>query len=51
MSHALQDHRPAPARKSAAPAGLTRGGLPRWAPAGIAAASAALASSSAWSSA
>ncbi|RKT05940.1 phosphate ABC transporter membrane protein 2 (PhoT family) [Streptomyces sp. 3211.6] len=42
MSHALQDHRPAPARKSAAPAGLTRGGLPRWAPAGIAAASAAL---------
>lgn len=42
MSHALQDHRPAPARKSAAPAGLTRGGLPRWAPAATAAASAAL---------
>lgn len=35
MSHALQDQRPVGARKSAAPASLTRGGLPRWAPAGI----------------
>lgn len=35
MSHALQDQRPLGARKSAAPASLTRGGLPRWAPAGI----------------
>ncbi|MGW1520982.1 phosphate ABC transporter permease PstA [Streptomyces sp. NPDC002287] len=42
MSHTLQDHRPAPARKSAASSGLTRGGLPRWAPAGTAAASAVL---------
>lgn len=36
MSHVLQDQRPARARKSPAPAGLTRGGLPRWSPAGIA---------------
>ncbi|MFJ9079999.1 phosphate ABC transporter permease PstA [Streptomyces sp. NPDC102278] len=36
MSHTLQDQRPARARKSVAPATLTRGGLPRWAPAGIA---------------
>lgn len=35
MSHALQDQRPLGARKSAAPPSLTRGGLPRWAPAGI----------------
>ncbi|MER6218471.1 phosphate ABC transporter permease PstA [Streptomyces sp. NPDC001674] len=42
MSHTLQDHRPAPARKSADSSGLTRGGLPRWAPAGTAAASAVL---------
>ncbi|RSS80106.1 phosphate ABC transporter permease PstA [Streptomyces sp. WAC06614] len=38
MSHAIQD-RPV---RSAAPAALTRGGLPRWAPAGIAALSVAL---------
>lgn len=44
MSHALQDQRPARARKSAAPTSLTRGGLPRWAPAGIAVLSIALAS-------
>ncbi|MEV7545562.1 phosphate ABC transporter permease PstA [Streptomyces sp. NPDC089915] len=44
MSHALQDQRPAPVRRSASPAGLTRGGLPRWAPAGIAVASAVLGS-------
>ncbi|MFF5707205.1 phosphate ABC transporter permease PstA [Streptomyces sp. NPDC012794] len=42
MSHALQDHRPAGARRSPSPAGLTRGGLPRWAPAGTAVASALL---------
>ncbi|MFJ3963163.1 phosphate ABC transporter permease PstA [Streptomyces sp. NPDC090036] len=42
MSHVLQDQRPTRARKSAAPASLTRGGLPRWAPAGIAALSIAL---------
>ncbi|MET8294776.1 phosphate ABC transporter permease PstA [Streptomyces sp. NPDC005180] len=42
MSHTLQDHRPAPARKSSDSSGLTRGGLPRWAPAGTAAASAVL---------
>ncbi|MFJ3979716.1 phosphate ABC transporter permease PstA [Streptomyces sp. NPDC090021] len=36
MSHALQDQRPTRAPKSAAPTSLTRGGLPRWAPAGIA---------------
>ncbi|MGW6980093.1 phosphate ABC transporter permease PstA [Streptomyces sp. NPDC054932] len=42
MSHALQDQRPTRAHKSAAPASLTRGGLPRWAPAGIAALSIAL---------
>ncbi|MFD9537392.1 phosphate ABC transporter permease PstA [Streptomyces sp. NPDC060010] len=36
MSHTLQDQRPTRARKSVAPAALTRGGLPRWAPAGIA---------------
>ncbi|MFD9380694.1 phosphate ABC transporter permease PstA [Streptomyces sp. NPDC059999] len=36
MSHTLQDQRPTRARKSVAPATLTRGGLPRWAPAGIA---------------
>ncbi|MGW0901673.1 phosphate ABC transporter permease PstA, partial [Streptomyces goshikiensis] len=42
MSHALQDQRPTPARKSPAPASLTRGGLPRWAPAGIAVLSIAL---------
>lgn len=41
MSHALQDQRPVRARKSSS-AGLTRGGLPRWAPAGTAVASAAL---------
>lgn len=44
MSHALQDQRPARAPKSAAPAKLTRGGLPRWAPAGIAVLSIALGS-------
>ncbi|AQT73171.1 MULTISPECIES: phosphate ABC transporter permease PstA [Streptomyces] len=44
MSHTLQDQRPTRARKSAAPASLTRGGLPRWAPAGIAALSIALGS-------
>ncbi|WP_405979544.1 phosphate ABC transporter permease PstA [Streptomyces sp. NBC_00158] len=42
MSHALQDQRPVRARKSSSPAGLTRGGLPRWAPAGTAVASAVL---------
>ncbi|MFG2977812.1 phosphate ABC transporter permease PstA [Streptomyces sp. NPDC048331] len=42
MSHALQDPRPTRARKSPAPAGLTRGGLPRWAPAAIAVLSIAL---------
>ncbi|MFG2880496.1 phosphate ABC transporter permease PstA [Streptomyces sp. NPDC048337] len=42
MSHALQDQRPARAPRSVAPAGLTRGGLPRWAPAGIAVLSVAL---------
>ncbi|MET9961106.1 phosphate ABC transporter permease PstA [Streptomyces sp. NPDC006326] len=42
MSHALQDQRPVRAGGSAAPAGLTRGGLPRWAPAGIGALSIAL---------
>ncbi|WP_329381651.1 phosphate ABC transporter permease PstA [Streptomyces sp. NBC_01351] len=42
MSHALQDQRPVRARKSAAPASLTRGGLPRWAPAAIAVLSIAL---------
>ncbi|MEU8775176.1 phosphate ABC transporter permease PstA [Streptomyces sp. NPDC048606] len=42
MSHTIQDQRPAGAHKSAVPAGLTRGGLPRWAPAGIAAASVVL---------
>ncbi|MCX5272220.1 phosphate ABC transporter permease PstA [Streptomyces virginiae] len=42
MSHALQDPRPTRDRKSAAPAGLTRGGLPRWAPAAVAAVSIAL---------
>ncbi|WP_327736148.1 phosphate ABC transporter permease PstA [Streptomyces nojiriensis] len=42
MSHAIQDQRPTRALKSAAPAGLTRGGLPRWAPAAIAALSIAL---------
>lgn len=36
MSHALQDKRPTRATKSAAPTSLTRNGLPRWAPAGIA---------------
>ncbi|MEU4729236.1 phosphate ABC transporter permease PstA [Streptomyces sp. NPDC023588] len=36
MSHTLQDQRPTRATKSAAPTSLTRGGLPRWAPAGIA---------------
>ncbi|MFG2294161.1 phosphate ABC transporter permease PstA [Streptomyces sp. NPDC048603] len=40
MSHALQDPRPTRARKSSD--SLTRGGLPRWAPAGIAAGSVAL---------
>ncbi|MEJ8643666.1 phosphate ABC transporter permease PstA [Streptomyces sp. MS1.HAVA.3] len=44
MSHALQDPRPTRARKSAAPDSLTRGGLPRWAPAGIAVVSIALGS-------
>ncbi|MFD3698440.1 phosphate ABC transporter permease PstA [Streptomyces sp. NPDC058646] len=43
MSHTLQDPRPT-TRRSAAPAGLTRGGLPRWAPAGIAVLSAGLGS-------
>ncbi|WP_330331694.1 phosphate ABC transporter permease PstA [Streptomyces sp. NBC_00536] len=42
MSHVLQDQRPTRARKSVAPASLTRGGLPRWAPAGIALLSVAL---------
>ncbi|MFB6564846.1 MULTISPECIES: phosphate ABC transporter permease PstA [unclassified Streptomyces] len=42
MSHAIQDQRPTRDRKSAAPASLTRGGLPRWAPAAIAALSIAL---------
>ncbi|MDJ0384106.1 phosphate ABC transporter permease PstA [Streptomyces sp. G-G2] len=36
MSHVLQDQRPTRARTSVAPTSLTRGGLPRWAPAGIA---------------
>ncbi|MFE9258393.1 phosphate ABC transporter permease PstA [Streptomyces sp. NPDC006879] len=40
MSHAIQDKRPATPRNSAST--LTRGGLPRWAPAGIAALSVAL---------
>ncbi len=44
MSHTLPDQRPTRARKSAAPDSLTRGGLPRWAPAGIAVASIALGS-------
>lgn len=44
MSHALQDQRPTRATRSAAPSGLTRGGLPRWAPAGIAVLSVALGS-------
>ncbi|MEU9039190.1 phosphate ABC transporter permease PstA [Streptomyces sp. NPDC048352] len=44
MSHALQDQRPTRARTSSAPAGLTRGGLPRWAPAGTAVVSAVLGS-------
>ncbi|MEU9027656.1 phosphate ABC transporter permease PstA [Streptomyces sp. NPDC048383] len=44
MSHALQDPRPVRDRKSAAPASLTRGGLPRWSPAGIAVLSAVLGS-------
>lgn len=44
MSHALQDQRPTRAPKSAAPTSLTRGGLPRWAPAGIAVLSLALGS-------
>ncbi|MFB7257286.1 phosphate ABC transporter permease PstA [Streptomyces nojiriensis] len=42
MSHAIQDQRPTRSHKSPAPAGLTRGGLPRWAPAAIAALSLAL---------
>ncbi|MCB5166221.1 phosphate ABC transporter permease PstA [Streptomyces bambusae] len=41
MSHALQDPRPVKPRSSA-PSSLTRGGLPRWAPAAIAALSALL---------
>ncbi|MFF5448265.1 phosphate ABC transporter permease PstA [Streptomyces sp. NPDC012888] len=40
MSHALQDPRPTGARRSSG--SLTRGGLPRWAPAGIAVVSIAL---------
>ncbi|MEV6955658.1 phosphate ABC transporter permease PstA [Streptomyces sp. NPDC051183] len=44
MSHALQDQRPGRATRSVAPASLTRGGLPRWAPAAIAVLSAALGS-------
>ncbi|MCX5376965.1 phosphate ABC transporter permease PstA [Streptomyces sp. NBC_00091] len=44
MSHALQDQRPVRPRKSAAPASLTRGGLPRWAPAGTAVLAAVLGS-------
>ncbi|KOU67928.1 phosphate ABC transporter permease [Streptomyces sp. WM4235] len=44
MSHTLQDQQPTRARKSVAPATLTRGGLPRWAPAGIAALSIVLGS-------
>ncbi|MEU6315567.1 phosphate ABC transporter permease PstA [Streptomyces sp. NPDC047014] len=42
MSHALQDQRPTRAPRSHASSGLTRGGLPRWAPAGIAVLSVAL---------
>ncbi|MFD9723846.1 phosphate ABC transporter permease PstA [Streptomyces sp. NPDC059072] len=42
MSHAIQDHRPTGATRSGARTSLTRGGLPRWAPAGIAALSIAL---------
>ncbi|GHB80274.1 phosphate transport system permease protein PstA [Streptomyces cirratus] len=42
MSHTIQDQRPARAPKSVAPSRLTRGGLPRWAPAGIAVVSIAL---------
>ncbi|MEV6687371.1 phosphate ABC transporter permease PstA [Streptomyces sp. NPDC051578] len=42
MSHTIQDQRPARAPGSASPSGLTRGGLPRWAPAAIAALSIAL---------
>ncbi|OKK13058.1 phosphate ABC transporter permease [Streptomyces sp. CB00455] len=42
MSHTIQDQRPARSLKSAAPTSLTRGGLPRWAPAGIAVLSLAL---------
>ncbi|MEW2413261.1 phosphate ABC transporter permease PstA [Streptomyces sp. NPDC046866] len=42
MSHAIQDQRPVRPSGSAAPSGLTRGGLPRWAPAGIGAVSVAL---------
>ena len=44
MSHTLQNQRPTRATKSAAPTSLTRGGLPRWAPAGIAVLSIALGS-------
>ncbi|MEW2140042.1 phosphate ABC transporter permease PstA [Streptomyces sp. NPDC005409] len=44
MSHTLQDQRPTRATQSAAPTTLTRGGLPRWAPAGIAVLSIALGS-------
>jgi phosphate transport system permease protein len=39
MSNAIQDRRPAPARRSSANSSLTRGGLPRWAPVAIAAVS------------
>ncbi|MEU3777470.1 phosphate ABC transporter permease PstA [Streptomyces sp. NPDC032472] len=42
MSHAIQDQRPVRPSRSTADSGLTRGGLPRWAPLGIGAASAAL---------
>ncbi len=42
MSHAIQDQRPVRPGKSTASSGLTRGGLPRWAPVGIAVLSAAL---------
>ncbi|MFI5620342.1 phosphate ABC transporter permease PstA [Streptomyces sp. NPDC051567] len=42
MSRTIQERRPAKAVRSTAPAGLTRGGLPRWSPAAVAVLSAAL---------
>ncbi|MFK0257401.1 phosphate ABC transporter permease PstA [Streptomyces sp. NPDC090445] len=42
MSHAIQDQRPVRADKSPAGGSLTRGGLPRWAPAAIGAAAIAV---------